>query len=192
LFKKNKHCVGVKDRNHGDRWVYTAIRSNSRLFLAHFGGKRTETTCVLALDRWFARLQLPTPSARIIVATDGNVQYVEALARLYCEPCIDYGQVIKHHEGNRLVGVSRVKIMGNPAVEAISTSNVEGYNNKIRQRLSRFGRRTAAFSKRIVACIAALNVFQFVSNFIEGKGGETPAMKEGITDHIWTWWEILT
>ncbi|MFA7073371.1 MAG: IS1 family transposase, partial [Methanoculleus sp.] len=30
------------------------------------------------------------------------------------------------------------------------------------------------------------------SNFVEGKGGETPAMKEGITDHVWTWQEFLT
>ena len=82
--------------------------------------------------------------------------------------------------------------MGDPEIEAISTSIVEGYNNKIRQRLSRFGRKTAAFSKKIMPCIAVLNVFQFVSNFIEDKGGETPAMKEGITDHVWTWREFLT
>ncbi len=182
----------MKDRNFGDRWTYTAIRSNSRLFLSHFGGKRTKTTCAIALNLMFTRLQLPTPTDPIIVATDGNPQYVEALAQLYCKPCIKYGQIIKHREGNRLLGIFRVKIMGNPEIEAISTSIVEGYNNKIRQRLSRFGRKTAAFSKKIMPCIAALNVFQFVSNFIEHKGGETPAMKEGITDHVWTWREFLT
>jgi len=31
-----------------------------------------------------------------------------------------------------------------------------------------------------------------VSNVIEHKGGETPAMKEGITDHVWTWRKFLT
>ena len=148
----------MKDRNFGDRWTYTAIRSNSRLFLSHFGGKRTKTTCAIALNLMFTRLQLPTPTDPIIVATDGNPQYVEALAQLYCKPCIKYGQIIKHREGNRLLGIFRVKIMGNPEIEAISTSIVEGYNNKIRQRLSRFGRKTAAFSKKIMPCIAALNV----------------------------------
>ena len=73
----------MKDRNFGDRWTYTAIRSNSRLFLSHFGGKRTETTCAIALNLMFTRLQLPTPDDPIIVATDGNPQYAEALAQLY-------------------------------------------------------------------------------------------------------------
>lgn len=191
LFKKNKHCEGSKDRNFGDRWIYTAIRSDSLLFLAQFGGKRTDATCTLALDRVFTRLQLPTPSNPIIVATDGNAQYASALAQLYCEPCIEYGRVIKQREANRLVGVIREKSSGNPAIKTISTSIVEGLNNKIRQRLSRFGRKTASFSKRIMPCIRALNVLQFVSNFIERKGDETPAMKESITDHAWTWREFI-
>lgn len=30
-----------------------------------------------------------------------------------------------------------------------------------------------------------------LSNFIEHKEGETPAMREGSTDHVWTWKEFL-
>jgi hypothetical protein len=37
-----------------------------------------------------------------------------------------------------------------------------------------------------------MDLFQFVSNFIEAKEGTTPAMREGSTDHIWTWREFLT
>jgi hypothetical protein len=37
-----------------------------------------------------------------------------------------------------------------------------------------------------------LDLFQFVSNFIDAKEGMTPTMREGITDHIWTWREFLT
>ena len=93
---------------------------------------------------------------------------------------------------NRLVAVIREKVFGNPSHEAISTLTIEGYNNKTRQRVSRFGRKTALFSKKIVAYVGALNVFQFMSNFIDAKKGTTPAMKEGITDNIWTWTEFLT
>lgn len=135
---------------------------------------------------------MPKPSDPIVVATDGNPQYRDALKNLYCEPCIDYGRVIKQREENRLVAVIREAIWGNPSHEAISTSIVEGYNNKIRQRISRFGRKTASFSKKIAAYVGALNMFQFMSNFIDAKKGTTPAMKEGITDHIWTWREFLT
>lgn len=97
---------------------------------------------------WFLRLRLPEPSARIIIATDGNPQYRDALAKLYCEPCIDYGQVIKKREKNRLVAVIREKIFGDPSPRSISTSIVEGYNNKIRQRISRFGRKQLRSQRR--------------------------------------------
>ena len=106
---------------------------------------------------------------KIIVATDGNFQYVDTLADLYCESCIDYGQVIKRKENNRLVEIIRVKIWGDPEICSISTSIVEGYNNKIRQRISRFVRKTASFSKSVSSCINALDLFQFVNNFIDLK-----------------------
>jgi IS1 family transposase len=189
--KKNKHCKDPEDRDLGDCWIYTAIKSNSGLLLAHCGGKRTDATCDRALDLVFERIKLPEPTAKIIVASDGNLQYGGALSKLYCQPCIDYGQVIKKHENNRLVEVLREKTLGNPALETISTSIVEGYNNKIRQRISRFGRKTASFSKKIISCIGALNMFQFMSNFIDAKERGTPAMIEGLTDHAWTWREFL-
>lgn len=111
---------------------------------------------------------------------------------MYCEPCIEYGRVSKQRKENRLVAVMRESIWGNPLPEAISTTTVEGYNNKIRQRISRFWRKTASFTKKITAYIGALNTFQFMSNFIDAKKGTTPAMREGITDHVWTWREFLT
>ena len=32
----------------------------------------------------------------------------------------------------------------------------------------------------------SLNIFQFVSNFMDIKKGETPMMREGITEEPWT------
>jgi hypothetical protein len=51
---------------------------------------------------------------------------------------------------------------------------------------------TAPFSKTIGGHIRAMDIFQFASNFIEAKKGMAPAMREGITDRIWTWKELLT
>lgn len=82
----------------------------------------------------------------------------------------------------------------------ISTSVVEGYNNKIRQRITCFVRKTPAFSKSIESHIERLNIFKFANNFIEKKmerihlkmeKTRTPAMIEGIEDHVWTWKEFL-
>jgi IS1 family transposase len=191
--KKNKHCEDPEQEGVGDFWIYTAIKSDSGLLIVHCGGKRSNVTCARFLDGLFDRIRLPGPTSKIIVSTDGNPQYIDTLANLYCEPCIDYGQVIKRKENNRLVEIIRAKIMGNPAICSISTSIVEGYNNKIRQRISRFARRTASFSKSVFSCINALNMFQFMNNFIDLKKNRmTPAMIEKISDHAWTWGEFLS
>lgn len=192
LFKKNKNLLTTDSEELGDCWSYTCFKRDSGLFLAFESGKRNIDTCANMLVRFFDRMELPTPENKISIFTDGNIQYSICLPELYCEPCLDYGQVIKVKEKNKLVYVIREKIMGNPDSKAISTSVIEGYNNKIRQRLSRFGRKTASFSKKLNKFIASLNIFQFVHNFIEVKSShKSPAMLESITDHLWNWSEFL-
>ncbi len=109
------------------------------------------------------------PDIPIVVATDGNPQYCEGLAKPYCEPCVTYGLVIKQRKENRWDAVIRKAIWGESAEKTISTSVIEGYNNKIRQRISRFRRKTAPFTKKIAAYVGTLNIFQFVNNFIDAK-----------------------
>lgn len=191
--KKNKNIQINDPEEHGDYWTYTCFKRVSGLFIAFQSGKRIESTCVGMLDLFFDRMNLPTPDQKISIYTDGNIHYTVCLPELYCEPCINYGQLIKVKKRNTLVCVVREKIIGNPHFNSISTSVVEGYNNKIRQRLSRFGRKTASFSKKVCGYIASLNIFQFVHNFIEIKiDQKSPAMMESVTDHIWNWEEFLS
>lgn len=171
----------------------TAVRSDTGLMIAYHAGKWTDATCAQVLIQLFSRLQVPEPPARISITTDGNPQYLAALMNHQCEATdIDYGRMIKQHTANRLVAGIREKVFGNPAIASISTSVVEGYTNKIRQRISRFARKTASFSKTIVAHTRLLDLFQFANNCIDAKEGMTPAMREGSTDPVWTWQEFLT
>jgi hypothetical protein len=119
---------------------------------------------------------------------------------MYAETCIAYGQIIKEKKENCVVKLTFEIIYGDMADIKISTSVVEGYNNKIRQRISCFGRKTASFSKSLRSHIAKINTFQFANNFIETKmerdglkvmKTRTPAMIEGIEDHVWTWSKFL-
>ena len=193
LSKKNKNLQSNDPPEHGDCWTYTCFKRDSGLFLAFESGKRIDSTCAGMLDLFFDRMDLPSPEKKISIYTDGNIQYTILLPELYCESCLNYGQMIKVKEKNKLVYVIREKVMGNPDVSSISTSVVEGYNNKIRQRLSRFGRKTASFSKKVKGYTTALNIFQFVHNFIDIKHNrQSPAMLESITDHIWNWSEFLS
>lgn len=94
-FKKNRNCDDHDQNGVGNFWVYTAVKSDSGLFIAHCSGKRIDATCKQFLNLVFERFRLPSPTEKIIISTDGNPQYTTILANLYCEPCIDYGQVIK-------------------------------------------------------------------------------------------------
>jgi IS1 family transposase len=193
LSKKNKNLQPDDSEEFGDYWTYTGFKRESGLMISFSTGKRVEETCKLMLTDFFERMELPLPSNRISIFTDGNCQYSTVIQDLYCESCIEYGQVIKLKEQNRLVCLIRESIFGNPEIDSISTSLIEGYNNKIRQRLSRFSRKTASFSKRVFGYVAAMNIFQFVQNFIDlKKDSQTPAMLESITDHRWNWKEFLS
>ena len=60
-------------------------------------------------------------------------------------------------------------------------------------RLRRFTRLTNGYSKKLVNLKAALSLYFAHYNFlrIHSTLRVTPAMEAGITDHIWTWEEIL-
>ena len=75
--------------------------------IVHHAGKWTGATCAQFLFRLFSRLRVPQPPARISITTDGNPQYLAVLTKQCQETGIDYGRVIKHREGNRLVAVIR-------------------------------------------------------------------------------------
>jgi len=88
----------------------------------------------------------------------------------------------------------------------IGTSYVERINLTIRTSLARFIRRGMNFSKTLRMHTKALDLFQAWYNFIKphkslrlkiDSGNKkwfqrTPAMAEGITDHIWSLKELLT
>ena len=125
------------------------IKSDSGLLIAYCEGTRSNATSSRFLDIVFERVQLPDLKTKIIVSTDGHLQYVDTLDDLYCESCIDYGHVINRTENNHLVERIRVNTLGDLTIRSILTSIVEGHNNKIRQRIRRFVRKTTSFSKSV-------------------------------------------
>jgi IS1 family transposase/transposase-like protein len=200
-YKKEKNVKLGDPPEYGDCWLFTAVKRLSAFLVSFACGKRTEPTCRKMLEKLFVAMDLPFPGRKTFFSTDGNPQYEELLKEFYSETCIGYGQIIKEKKGNSVIKIRFKSIFGNMTGHKISTSVVEGYNNKIRQRISCFVRKTAAFSKSLKSHIAKINIFIFANNFIERKtewnGLEemktrTPAMIEGITDHVWTWRDFLT
>jgi len=144
------------------------------------------------IEQMFGRTKLPQPSDKIEVYTDGNDDYKYVLAEYYASTCMDYGQVIKIRENNRLVGREKRTIYGNPDADSIETTDVENFNGILRERIGRLVRKTKCFSKYRRRLECALDVFQFYWNFMnEFKRSTSPAMLEGLSEHLWTWSDFL-
>ncbi len=117
---------------------------------------------------------------------------------------INYGQLIKEREKGGVVSKTRMVIFGDVDDAGIDTVYVERYNLTLRHGISRLVRKSLCFSKCKEMLDNHLDVYQCYNNLIrvnsaltiKTKKGEknierTPCMAEDITDHIWTWKELL-
>jgi hypothetical protein len=84
-------------------------------------------------------------------------------------------------------------MMGNPDPNHISTSYVERQNLTVRMAMRRFTRLTNAFSRKLANLKAAqaLHFAHYNLLRVHRTLRVTPAIEAGVTDHIWTWGELL-
>jgi len=129
-----------------------------------------------------------------------TVQYTSAILENFDVEAINYGQLVKEREGGRVVGKTRTIIFGEVDDVDIDTVYIERYNLTLRHGISRLVRKSLCFSK----CKEMLDKYQCYNNLIRAnsaltiktKKGEknilrTPCIAEGITNHIWTWVDLL-
>jgi hypothetical protein len=128
------------------------------------------------------------------------------------------GQVIKHHAGRRLVGITRRVVRGTAAAIAavlqatgtgtgINTAYIERLNATFRGALSPLTRRGRAIARGVDALTVGMYLVGCVYNFcwahnsfrVAAGAGQrrkwqerTPAMVAGLTDHRWTMREWLS
>jgi len=146
----------------------------------------------------------PTEAEKATFISDGNDQYLTAILAHFEADAINYGQLIKEREKGRVVGKTRMVIIGDIDEASIDTVYVERYNLTMRHGISRLVRKSLCFSKCKEMLDNHLDVYQCYNNLIrvnsalEIKAGtgeknreRTPCMAEGITDHIWSWKELL-
>src|SRR6266478_1422847 len=118
-------------------------------------------------------------------------------------------QVVKRYERRRVVETERRIVDGTPArVETlrrrshgagvINTAYIERLNATFRERLASLTRRGRALARRTLTLQHGMYLIGTVYNFCTPhasltptRGGTTPAMAAGITDHCWTVQELL-
>lgn len=116
------------------------------------------------------------------------------LIKLYGKP--DQGNDTKYSPA-QCISTEAKRINGNPDMSKVSTSYVERQNLTMRMGMRRFTRLTNGFSKKIENHMYAVALYFMHYNFVKEHKSlatpypRTPAMAAGVSDHIWTFEEII-
>ena len=134
----------------------------------------------------------PTEKYRITVFTDSNRQNLTALPGAFPRNALNYGAVKKIRKGPIVIGQVARNVLGYTSKDEIGIRHIDGYCARLRERVSRYVRRSKTFSKKKTPFHYHLCLFQAYNNFIDiYKDKKTPCMIEGITSTIWDWGNIL-
>ena len=211
-------------------WMAMAMAVPSRLWLGGVISPRRDLALIMTVVRMVRRA---ARSLALLVCVDGLASYVTAFARVFRDPVrtgragrprlvptagLLLGQVIKHHAGRRLVGITRRVVRGSAGAIAavlaatgtgtgINTAYIERLNATFRGALSPLTRRGRAIARGVDALTAGMYLVGCAYNFCwahdslrvaAGTGQRrkwrerTPAMAAGLTDHRWTMREWLS
>jgi len=227
--KKEAHLEPIEKLEGilGDAWIWIAFDSVHKVVLAHVIGKRTESHAVSLLQK-VKRITARIPD---LFTSDQLDQYTRALLHVYGHTVLPprntgpgrppnprlvppaellYAQVVKQYRKNRLVGITRKVVFGDPqklqniirrsgVSQTINTSFVERNNGTIRHMDARCTRKTYRFSKcrknhgrQLDLCLAYYHLCLPHKTLTKRYGyPTTPFMSVGLTDHVWTVNELL-
>ncbi len=183
----------------GDQFVFVGLDAETKLVPTFTVGKRSNQTARRFMKELQHRL---SGNGRIQLTTDAFRSYIQAVKEAFGND-VDFAQLSKiysptkpdfgRYSPPRVSGVLSTIVNGNPDPRHISTSYVERQNLTMRMQMRRFTRLTNAFSKKMENLKAALALHFCHYNFmrIHRTLGMTPAMKAGISTHVWTWGKLL-
>jgi len=198
--KKQRRVRSTDPDEYGDAYTFVALDPDTKLIPAWRVGKRSGQLARSFMGELSVRIR-----TRFQLTTDSFRPYTEAVDRVFGED-IDYAQIHKEYSTPENVKESAVRyspgrlcaltikpMTGNPDRKHISTSLVERQNLTMRMNMRRFTRLTNAFSKTLRSLEAALALHFFHYNFVRIHQSlrVTPAMEAKLSNHIWSWNELL-
>lgn len=194
--QKNVTAKMLADGHAGDVWTWVAIDAKTKLVPCWMVGSRGANDAKAFIGDLAGRL-----AHRVQLTTDGHKAYLDAVEGAFgCD--VDYAMLVKLYGADpeaekryspaQCIGTRTEIIMGQPKAEHVSTSYVERQNLTMRMCMRRFTRLTNAFSKKIENHAAAIALHYMHYNFcrIHQSLRVTPAMEAGISDHVWSIYEI--
>jgi IS1 family transposase len=198
--------VGAKEKNtsfekkaeaRDDVWTWVALCADSKLVLTWFVGSRDAAAAYHFMHDLKGRL-----ANRVQLTTDGHGAYLYTVKDAFGSE-IDYAQWVKIHgaapEERRYSPVESMRarkaiIAGDPVYEHVSTSFVERQNLRMRMSMRRFAGLSNGFSRKVENHKHMMAVHYMYYNFsrIHQTLRVTPAMEAGVTDHVWSFSEIIS
>ncbi len=205
--------VGAKQRRatrpgDGDIWTFTALDAESKLIMTWLVGGRTQENAIEFMQDLRARV-----TRRIQLTTDGHGMCLTAVRAAFRFDEVDYAQLVKSYgqlesgvDSSRrysppvCTGTQKIRVIGTPDPDLVSTSYVERSNLTLRMQSRRYTRLTNAFSKKAENHAHAASLFFLYYNYCRphqtltkaAQGVKTtPAMASGLTDKVWTVKDIV-
>ena len=199
VYKKEGHIRPDESRAPiGDAYCFVAMERTSKLILAFHLGRRNRVDT----EAFLGKLRYATSDQRFQLSTDGFNAYPPSVG-LILQDRVDYAQIIKVYGQPRdgeqryspaeVIGMELVPVMGKPDMRRTCTSHVERQNLSIRMGMRRMTRLTNGFSKKWENLEAAYALWFAFYNFcrVHKTLRVTPAMEQGIADHIWKVSELI-
>lgn len=167
------------------------MKRNSGFHIAHVVGRWKGETCNEFYELIKKRMRKPTKRHKLKIVSDGNEQNIDAIKNNFDKRFVEYAQVIKIRENQRVIAIDTKNIFGMMPEDKITMRKIDSYCGTLRERISIYVRETKAFSKKRQNVENRLDIYQLYRNFIWNRKGKTPAMIEGVTNKIWTWNKLL-
>lgn len=201
VFVKERRLNGVHDhRTMGDQYVFVALDADTKLVICHRVAKRDTINAYRFMAELRERL-----ASRVQLTTNGFRAYQMAVEEAFGAD-VDFAQLVKLYGQEkakssdrdwyspvRVIAAIPTPITGKPDPWKISTSYVERQNLTMRMQIRRMTRLTNAFSKKLENLKAAVALHFAHYNFcrVHQTLRMTPAMAQGLSNHIWNLEELL-
>ncbi len=181
----------------GDVWTWTGLEASNKMIVSFMVGGRDGEYALAFMDDLRSRL-----ANRVQLTTDGHNAYLRAVEEAFDD--VDYAQLVKiygeapesakgRYSPAECTGAKKVRVLGNPDWDHVSTSYVERSNLSIRMHQRRFTRLTNAHSKKFEnhAWAVALHVTFYNFTRIHSSLRVSPAMAAGVSDRLWDMSDIV-
>ena len=198
-YAKTKNVARAKKapEGAGDTWTWTGLDADSKLIVSWLVGPRDAGSAFTFASDLKSRF-----ANRVQLTSDGLKLYVDAIEDVFGAD-VDYAQLVKLYGASgenetryspaKCIGCLSKEVTGNPNPKHVSTSYVERQNLTMRMHMRRFTRLTNGFSKKLENHVHMVALYAVFYNFVKVHKTlrVTPAMEAGLTDHVWTWEEIV-